>query len=98
MVSEVDSKLSKSNAIRKFLALGLSAGMILLLGLLLCAPATIFAQEPQLQEAPTLAEQQAEPPPVINGHGTGFIPPPMDLSHLTGQRMPNVSSEQEARR
>ncbi len=93
MVIERENKLSKSNAIRRFLALGLGASLILLLGLLLCAPATIWAQEPQLQEAPASAEQQAEPPPIIDGHGTGFIPPPMDLSHLTGQTMPNVSSE-----
>ena len=29
-----------------------------------------------------------ELPPVIDGHGTGFIPPEMDLSHLTGQEIP----------
>ncbi len=93
MVLERENKLSGSNAIRKFLALGLGAGLILLLGLLLYAPATILAQEPQLREAPAPAEQQAEPPPIIDGHGTGFIPPPVDLSHLSGQTMPNVSSE-----
>jgi len=32
-----------------------------------------------------------EPPPVIDGHGTGFIPPTMDLSYITGQRMPDGS-------
>ena len=65
--------------------------LFLLLVLLLHARATIQAQEPQLQEAPTLPAP-TEPPPVINGHGTGFIPPPMDLSHLTGQTMPDVPS------
>ena len=45
---------------------------------------------PQPQEAPTLPVT-LEPPPVINGHGTGFIPPEMDLSHLTGQEMPGGS-------
>jgi len=63
--------------------------LFLLFGLLLHAPASSWAQESQLQEAPTLAAP-TEPPPVIDGHGTGFIPPPMDLSHLTGQIMPDV--------
>ena len=60
----------------------------LMLGLLFQALPTL-AQEPQRQEAPKLAAP-AKSPPIINGHGTGFIPPPMDLSHLTGQRMPDV--------
>ena len=60
----------------------------LMLGLFFQALPT-SAQEPQLQEAPKLAAP-AKSPPVINGHGTGFIPPPMDLSHLTGQKMPEV--------
>jgi len=41
-------------------------------------------------EAPSLPPPQ-EPPPVIDGHGTGFIPPTMDLSYITGQRMPDGS-------
>lgn len=45
---------------------------------------------PQPQEAPTLPVT-LEPPPVIDSHGTGFIPPEMDLSHLTGQEMPEGS-------
>ena len=62
--------------------------LVLMLGLLFQAlPGS--AQEPQLQEAPKLAAP-AKSPPIINGHGTGFVPPPMDLSHLTGQRMPDV--------
>jgi C1A family cysteine protease len=28
------------------------------------------------------------PPPVINGHGTGFIPPPLERFHLTEKRRP----------
>jgi len=62
--------------------------LALMLGLLLQAlPSS--AQEPQRQEAPKLAAP-VKSPPIINGHGTGFIPPPMDLSHLTGQTMPDV--------
>jgi C1A family cysteine protease len=34
-------------------------------------------------KAPQLPERQADLPP-----GTGFVPPPMDLSHLTGERVP----------
>ena len=41
----------------------------------------VSAQEPQPQEAPRLELPETRPP-VINGHGTGFIPPMMDLSHL----------------
>jgi len=48
------------------------------------------AEPPEPQEAPRLPPPE-EPPPVINGHGTGFIPPAMDLSHITGQRMPDGS-------
>jgi len=60
-----------------------TAAIVLMLGLFLQGlPSS--AQEPQLQEAPKLAVT-AKSPPIINGYGTGFIPPPMDLSHLTGQ-------------
>ena len=45
------------------------------------------AGEPPFAEAPAQQEQQGQPP-VINGHGTGYIPPPMDSSHLTGQTAP----------
>jgi len=41
-------------------------------------------------ELPSVPPPQ-EPPPVIDGHGTGFIPPAMDLSYITGQRMPDGS-------
>jgi len=43
--------------------------------------------QPQLEEAPTHQPDQQRPP-VIEGHGTGFIPTQVDLSHLTGQQMP----------
>jgi len=46
---------------------------------------------PVPQEAPRLPPPQYQPPPVIDGHGTGFIPPTMDLSHISGQRMPDGS-------
>jgi len=42
---------------------------------------------PQPQVSP-VRQPPREPPPVIDGHGTGFNPPEMDLSHLTGQEMP----------
>jgi len=48
------------------------------------------AAGPVPTEAPSLPPPQ-EPPPVIDGHGTGFIPPTMDLSYITGQRMPDGS-------
>jgi len=65
-----------------------AAALALMLGLLLQAlPSS--AQELQLQAAPKLAVT-AKSPPIINGHGTGFIPPAMDLSHLTGQTMPDA--------
>jgi len=48
------------------------------------------AETAQPQEAPRLPPPQ-QPPPVIDGHRTGFIPPTMDLSYITGQRMPDGS-------
>jgi len=64
-----------------------AAALGLMLSLLLPgAPGT--GQEPQFEEAPkrvTVARSLA----VFDGHGRGFVPPPMDLSHLTGQRMPS---------
>ena len=48
------------------------------------------AEPPVPQEAPRLPPPQ-QPSPVIDGHGTGFIAPTMDLSHITGQRMPDGS-------
>jgi len=48
------------------------------------------AEPPVPQEAPRLPPPQ-QPPLVIDGHGTGFIAPAMDLSHITGQRMPDGS-------
>jgi len=42
-------------------------------------------------EPPGMPPPQGEPPPVIDGHGTGALAPMMDLSHITGQRMPDGS-------
>ena len=53
------------------------------------------AEPPQPQEAPRLP-LPPQPPPVIDGHGTGFIAPTMDLSHITGQRMPEGSLARES--
>ena len=66
----------------------IAISLFLLLGLLPHA-LTIEAEEPQFQQAPMRLEPM-EKPPILNGHGTGYIPPPMDLSHLTGQTMPDV--------
>ena len=57
--------------------------LALMLGLLFQG-LTSFAQEPQWQEGPRLPVQGESLCP-----SNGFIPPPMDLSHLTGQGMPN---------
>ena len=61
----------------------IALGLLLVLGLGLQA-LPIRAEEPQRQEAPRLPVQMKSLSP-----STGFIPPPMDLSHLTGQRMPD---------
>jgi C1A family cysteine protease len=67
-------------------------GLCLLVGLLLMAnllPGGVIGQEPagigedEIQMAPMKPAAPVPHPP-----GTGFIPPPMDLSHLTGQEMP----------
>jgi len=50
------------------------------------APSTQAAEPPQAQEAPMLPPREEPLPP-----GTGFRAPEMDLSHLTGQRMPEES-------
>jgi C1A family cysteine protease len=60
--------------------------MILMLSLLyLGAPGA--AQEPQFQEAPKRVTVDKSPD-IVDGHAMGFTPPPVALSHLTGQRMP----------
>jgi len=46
---------------------------------------------PVPQEAPRLPPPQYQPPPVIDGHGTGARAPEMDLSHITGRKMPDGS-------
>ena len=75
--------------------LGFVIGIIVLLMAVMPVSDSLPAQAaepppPVPQEAPRLPPPQ-QPPPVIDGHGTGFIPPAMDLSHITGQRMPDGS-------
>jgi len=75
--------------------LGFIIGIIVLLMAVMPVSDSLPAQAaepppPVPQEAPRLPPPQ-EPPPVIDGHGTGFIAPTMDLSHITGQRMPDGS-------
>ncbi|UCH42144.1 MAG: hypothetical protein JSW16_04770 [Dehalococcoidales bacterium] len=61
----------------------MAVASVLLLSLLV--PFTsVQADKPQLQEAPRRPEPPG-PPPTIDGHGTGYRPSRMDLSHLTGQ-------------
>ena len=66
----------------------MAISLFLLLSLLPKA-LTVKSAEPPFTEAPVRLESQGKPP-VINGHGTGYRPPPMDLSHLTGQTMPAI--------
>jgi len=73
--------------------LGFIIGIIILLIAVMPVSDSLPAQAaapPVPQEAPRLPPPQ-EPPPVIDGHGTGFIAPTMDLSHISGQRMPDGS-------
>jgi C1A family cysteine protease len=71
-----------------WLLLVLATSLFLLLSLL---PNALIVKggEPPFAEAPKRLEPQGKPP-VIDGHGTGYIPPPMDLSHLTGQTLPKT--------
>lgn len=48
-----------------------------------------LAETPEPQEAPT-RPVTPEAPLDIDGHSTGYLPPAMDLSHLTGQQLPDV--------
>jgi len=75
--------------------IGFIIGIIVLLMAVMPVSDSLPAQAaepppPVPQEAPKLPPLQ-EPPPVVDGHGTGFIAPTMDLSHITGQRMPDGS-------
>jgi len=60
----------------------IAVGLLLVLGLLFQGLPSL-GQESQGEMAPRLSGQ------VLLSPRTGFIPPPMDLSHLTGQRMPD---------
>jgi parallel beta-helix repeat protein len=73
--------------------LGFIIGVIVLLIAVMPVSDNLPAQAaapPQPQEAPRLPPP-SQPPLVIDGHGTGFIPPAVDLSHITGQIMPDGS-------
>jgi hypothetical protein len=72
-----------------WLSLVVAISLFLLLGGHLLKTLTVKGEESPFAEAPVQLEQQGEPP-VIDGHGTGYKSPPMDLSHLTGQTMPDV--------
>ena len=82
----------KSNKVRSKLMFGLGVAILVgaFLMLVLNASGRVFAvgpplpsQEPVGRLAPTRPPPLNPPPP-----RTGFIPPPMDLSHLKGDRMP----------
>jgi len=76
--------------------IGFIIGIIVLLMAVMPVSDSLPAQaaEPPVpvpQETPSMPPPQREPPPVIDGHGTGALAPMMDLSHITGQRMPDGS-------
>jgi len=75
------AKIKSVLAVIVILALGL------MLSLLSLGPPSA-AQERQFEEAPKLVTV-AKSPRVLDEHGRGFIPPPMDLSYLTGRKMPS---------
>lgn len=74
---------------RRLQLMGTVLLLLLILGLsastALSNPPSQPPPPPVLQQAPKRLGAQEPPPP-----RTGFIPPPMDLSHLTGQRMPEI--------
>ena len=90
MVSVVREKLFSLKML--WLSLVVAISLFLILGSLLPKAQTVKGEEPPFAEAPVRQEQQGQPP-VIDGHGTGYRPPPMDLSHLTGQTMPDISEK-----
>ena len=59
--------------------------VILTLLILICGVGVVYAQAPEM--APLGPEPDTDLPP-----GRGFIPPRMDLSHLTGQELPPMKS------
>ena len=66
-----------------------TAVIIVALGIAFCLQALPGeAQQPQFEAAPQ-KEAPAKAPPVIDGHGTGFKPPSMDLSHLANRPIPD---------
>jgi C1A family cysteine protease len=72
----------------------LAVALVLLL-CLLALTATVQAEEPPQWETADKLPEPSEPPPVLDGHGTGYIPPRMDLSHLTGRIPPGRSMVQQ---
>lgn len=60
----------------------LVAGLLLVAGL---APGGVLGADrgPEIREAPTRQVEVVPHPP-----GTGYLPPPVDLSHVTGQALP----------
>jgi len=76
--------------------LGFIIGIIVLLMAVMPVNDSLPAQAaepppPVPQEIPKLPPPQYQPLPVIDGHGTGARAPEMDLSYITGQRMPDGS-------
>ena len=72
--------------------------VVVLLVISLTLTPLIWADYPQAREVHIGTESEPERAPrrPVNPNpappGTGYIPPEMDLSHLTGQRMPEVSA------
>ena len=56
---------------------------------------TVSAEEPPRPQMAPVVNLAGGVPPVINGHGTGFVPPPLDLSHLRGESLQGVTVFEE---
>ncbi len=55
----------------------------------------VSAEEPPRPQMAPEVNLAGGVPPVINGHGTGFVPPPVDLSHLRGELLQGVKAFEE---
>ena len=75
---------------RLMLILGVMILVVMSLLLVLNAGGSVFAVEPPPPSQETVGQLAPTRPPPLNPPPprTGFIPPPMDLSHLNGNRMP----------
>jgi C1A family cysteine protease len=89
IASSQKTLLAMTRAERLRINYALLALMVLALVYLWAMPRRGLAQEPTLQMAPMRPKTPKPLPP-----RTGFVPPAMDLSYLTGKRMPRRSLAQ----